>query len=1232
VFAVDANGVSANPIVSYTAPLADTGVAVVGTNLYYHAFTPDTQDTVFAVDLAAATPTPVALAAFPTNAVGLAKVTQLAAANGLVYFSADDGVVGAEPWVTDGTVAGTHLLKDINQDTPTNPGSDPTEFVALGNLVYFAATTIATGREVWQTDGTAAGTIETADVELGDTSSNPTNLLSVGGRLVFTTSNGSGLGATTTLRDFDPQTGLVEGFDGYALNDNAGNNVPFGVYNDVLYMSQSVAGSNVGREPYKLEFIPHPPVITGFSPDTGVVGDGITAANALVVSGTAIPNMRVRLFDGGTTIGSTIADSAGHWSCLTPTLTDGAHVFRAHAVDLNLTESADSNVMTVIVDTVAPAVPTITDFADNSGLTTDNITNDQTVTLSGTTDGDTTVHVFDGPAELGQVAVGADGLWQFTTPALVDGTHTFTARAEDAPGNLSGSSAGFPVVIDATPPVPPSITGFTTDTGVPGDGITSDTTPTLTGTAEPGSVVQVFDGPTALGTTTAGAGGNWQFTTPAQADGPHPFTATATDVAANTSNPSAAFTVTVDTTGPTAAVTPAAGQLDPTNASPITFTVTFSEPVTGFTAAGIDLSASSVGGTLAAQVTGSGTDYVVTVTGMTGDGTVVASVRTSAATDAAGNGNTASAGGSVHFDNVPPAVTIDQAVGQADPTDDTQIQFTVTFSEPVTGFDATDVSFAGSDNPGSLAAAVSGSGADYTVTVTGMSGAQTVVASIPAGAAVDLAGNPSLASTSTDNTVAYNDIGTLQFSVATVPASEGTTAVVTVTRTHGSRGAISVDYATSDGSAHAPGDYAPATGTLNWADGDTTPQTFTVTINSDTLNEGVEFLNLALLNPTGQAIVGTQSTAQVAIAPSNGQQLDATHPSFTVPDADGDLVTVRFGGKVGTATVYLTDGKAPISEIDLAGTDPTKSVLSITVKKPLHGTGDGRVGLGTITGGDLKRLAAPKADLIGAGIQLAGHLLGSVTIGNVLTGAGVVVGGTATNKTSIVAGNFAAGTTIDLGAALTRLSAGTFGGDSIRAASAGTIALRGDLAGAINLTGPALVAGRPVLGTLSVGGSVLPGADITAPSVGAIRVKHDFGSNVAISGTGVLAGKPALGTLAVGGTVRDAFISVAGNITSVTAAGFDGSRLFAGYDGTNFNLPATITTVRVTGKTDAFAGSSLYATNFKSVTLTSVKADNAGTPFGVFAHTSVGRVTVSLPTKRTYPGSGPIGDFDVEVV
>lgn len=104
---------------------------------------------------------------------------------------------------------------------------------------------------------------------------------------------------------------------------------------------------------------------------------------------------------------------------------------------------------------------------------------------------------------------------------------------------------------------------------------------------------------------------------------------------------------------------------------------------------------------------------------------------------------------------VSPTVTIDQAVGQADPALATPINFTVTFSEAVTGFSAADVSFTGSTAPGALAAVVTGGPTIYNVAVSGMTGSGTVVASIPAGGATGTGGGLSLASTSTDNVVAF---------------------------------------------------------------------------------------------------------------------------------------------------------------------------------------------------------------------------------------------------------------------------------------------------------------------------------------------------------------------------------------------------------------------------------------------------------------------------------------------
>ncbi|HEF4745780.1 TPA: hypothetical protein SAO08_005703, partial [Burkholderia multivorans] len=82
-------------------------------------------------------------------------------------------------------------------------------------------------------------------------------------------------------------------------------------------------------------------------------------------------------------------------------------------------------------------------------------------------------------------------------------------------------------------------------------GSTDDTTPTLSGTAEAGSTINVYDGTALLGTTTADASGNWTFT-PATAlgEGAHSLTVTATDSSGNVSVPSAAFNLTVDTTAP----------------------------------------------------------------------------------------------------------------------------------------------------------------------------------------------------------------------------------------------------------------------------------------------------------------------------------------------------------------------------------------------------------------------------------------------------------------------------------------------------------------------------------------------------------------------------------------------------------------------------------------------------------------------------------------------------------
>src|SRR2546427_1208103 len=153
----------------------------------------------------------------------------------------------------------------------------------------------------------------------------------------------------------------------------------------------------------------------------------------------------------------------------------------------------------------------------------------------------------------------------------------------------------------------------------------------------------------------------------------------------------------------------------------------------------------TAGGAKTVTVSGSGSSYTAAVSGMTTSGTVVATIAAGVATDAAGNGNNASTStdNTVTFNaphTTPPSVTINQAATQADPTSSAPINFTVVFSEPVSGFTGGDVAIRGSAGGGKTVC-VSGSGSSYTAAVSGMTTSGTVVATIAAGVATDAAGN-----------------------------------------------------------------------------------------------------------------------------------------------------------------------------------------------------------------------------------------------------------------------------------------------------------------------------------------------------------------------------------------------------------------------------------------------------------------------------------------------------------
>ena len=164
---------------------------------------------------------------------------------------------------------------------------------------------------------------------------------------------------------------------------------------------------------------------------------------------------------------------------------NGLQILTATATDAAGNTGVASSAVGIIVDTTAPVAPTIASFSTDSGTVGDGITNDNTLTLTGTAEANATVKVFDGATLLGSAVANGSGAWSYTTAALANGAHSLTATATDAAGNTGVASAALAVTIDTTAPVAPSITSFSPDTGTVGDGITTANVLTLTGRRKP---------------------------------------------------------------------------------------------------------------------------------------------------------------------------------------------------------------------------------------------------------------------------------------------------------------------------------------------------------------------------------------------------------------------------------------------------------------------------------------------------------------------------------------------------------------------------------------------------------------------------------------------------------------------------------------------------------------------------------------------------------------------------
>lgn len=181
-----------------------------------------------------------------------------------------------------------------------------------------------------------------------------------------------------------------------------------------------------------------PPVVP-----TLVVGSGVSSSRPQF-SGVTEAGAKVEVFDGTASLGTATANSSGAWSLTPSDLAGGAHSITAKATDAagnTSAASATQSVSVVIADTTAPDAPTLnvsTGTATNRPL------------FSGIAEAGAKVQVFDGSQSLGTATAGANGAWNLTPDVLSNGSHSVTAKATDAAGNISAASTVRTVTVAST--------------------------------------------------------------------------------------------------------------------------------------------------------------------------------------------------------------------------------------------------------------------------------------------------------------------------------------------------------------------------------------------------------------------------------------------------------------------------------------------------------------------------------------------------------------------------------------------------------------------------------------------------------------------------------------------------------------------------------------------------------------------------------------------------------------
>ncbi|WP_193163154.1 Ig-like domain-containing protein [Enterobacter ludwigii] len=310
--------------------------------------------------------------------------------------------------------------------------------------------------------------------------------------------------------------------------------------------------------------------------DVGLVqGDlanpAVTDDTTPTLHGTGRAGDTVFIYDGTTLVNSVTVGNDGTWNYTLPPQNNGTELSLS-AVFQSPTgvKSAPTAPWDLTIDTDAPTAPTITGMYDDAGtlIADGGRSRDTTPELRGTAEKNSLVNIYgpDSKTPIASVYADADGHWTWTSPALADAKHDFYVTSQDAAGNVSGESNHYGLEVDTRAAAPIILGAYDDVQGgiynglVPDGGLSNDGNMQLRGTAEPNSVVYIYNAynNAVLDTVKTDAKGNWTWeraVADTAAGRPHMFYTIAKDDLGNVSGKSETYSINVDTVNATPVIT-----------------------------------------------------------------------------------------------------------------------------------------------------------------------------------------------------------------------------------------------------------------------------------------------------------------------------------------------------------------------------------------------------------------------------------------------------------------------------------------------------------------------------------------------------------------------------------------------------------------------------------------------------------------------------------------------------